>query len=408
MAFSPAELSEFARIAIEALGRYRLRTTLSVVGIVLGIAAVIAMMSVTEGAERQALAQVDMLGLNNVVVRATGLIAPGVPGGGLTAADAQRLAHLVPNADTVSPVALRTMAVAYAGRTVTAQVLGVRADFRRILHLSNARGRFLSITDEREAMTACVLGAVLAEELFAGADPVGHSVRLGTTHYDVAGVLDERGSPDAANAIAWHDVNRAVFVPLPVLTGRSLALQPGQAVNEIWLQVESGDQAVDAANVLQRVLERTHKSVEFSVVIPRELLAQRYRTQRTLSVVIGSIAALALIIGGIGIMNVMLASVVERTREIGVRRTVGATRRDVGLQFMIETLLMTMTGGAIGLGSGTAISWGITRYAGWATHVSMRAAVLGLFVSFSIGLVVGVYPAVKAAGLEPVDALRHE
>src|SRR5262249_28514325 len=147
---------------------------------------------------------------------------------------------------------------------------------------------------------------------------------------------------------------------------------------------------------------------DFDIVVPRELLAQRYRTQQTFSVVVGSVAALALLVGGIGIMNIMLTSVFERTHEIGIRRTLGATRRTITTQFLTEALLMTVSGGAIGIAIGAGVSWGITTYAGWRTHVSVVAVLLAFAVSFSVGMIFGLYPAMKAARLEPVDALRYE
>ena len=160
--------------------------------------------------------------------------------------------------------------------------------------------------------------------------------------------------------------------------------------------------------MLRRVLLQTRSADEFHIVVPRELLAQRYRTQRTFSVVVGSVAALALLVGGIGIMNIMLTSVVERTREIGVRRTAGARKRDVTMQFLIETLLMTVGGGIVGIVAGAVVSIGISAYAGWATHVSLTAVLLGFVVSFFVGVVFGLYPAMKAAALQPVDAMRYE
>ena len=208
--------------------------------------------------------------------------------------------------------------------------------------------------------------------------------------------------------MSWIDINRAAFVPMTTLAGRTLALMAGQPVDEVWLQVEDGARSDELSRVFQRALETAHRPDDFKLVVPRELLAQRYRTQRTFGIVVGSVAVLALLVGGIGIMNIMLTSVVERTREIGVRRTAGATRRDITLQFLIETLLMTLGGGAVGIVAGASGSVAIAWYAGWTTYVSPTAVVLGLLVSFLTGLVFGWYPALKAAALEPVDAMRYE
>ena len=403
--------SEFCRLALEALGRYRLRTALSVLGVVFGVAAVIAMMSVSEGAARDALQQVEALGVDNLVARSTGgLSAAGTIRRGLVAGDAEHAIALVPLVRSASPLVLRYLAVRHAGRSATAPVIGVQASFESILRLTTRRGRFLSVTDERTVARACVLGSTLAGQLFGSRDPVGQWIHVLADEYQVVGVLHERGeNPDgSSSSIAWHNLNQAAIVPLPALTGRTIDTAPTQPVDEVWLQTSDGARTSELGAILQRALEQRHPAEDFTVVVPRELLAQRYRTQRTFSIVVGSVAALALLVGGIGIMNIMLTSVVERTREIGVRRTAGATRRDVRTQFLVETLLMTVCGGAIGILIGIGASWGISTFAGWTTHVSTSAVSLGFGVSFLVGLVFGLYPAMKAAALEPVDAMRYE
>ena len=410
MLFNLAELTEYLRIAIEALGRYRLRTALSVTGVVLGVAAVIAMMSVSEGAAREALAQVDALGLDNLVAQSAGGInARGTMKRSLAASDALRAVALVPTARFGAPVVSRYLKIGRAGRSLTAQVLGVTPSFQQILRLGVARGRFVVETDENAVARVAVIGSGLARELFGFHDPLGETITVATDHYRVVGLLREQGiDPQAGSSVAWHQLNRAVFVPLPTLTGHTFAVAPNQPVDEVWLQVDDGERSEELGEVFRRLLLRTRNADEFTIVVPRELLAQRYRTQRTFSVVIGSVAALALLVGGIGIMNIMLTSVVERTREIGVRRTAGARRRDVTMQFLVETLLMTVGGGIVGIAVGAGVSTGISMYAGWSTYVSATAVMLGFVVSFVVGVVFGLYPAMKAAALEPVDAMRYE
>ena len=404
MSSSLAEAREFLHVAAEALGRYKLRTSLSVLGVVLGVAAVIAMMSVSEGARREALNHVEALGLDNLVARNRG------SGPTLTAGDAQQLAELVPLTRTASPLVERYLRLSRADKSEMARVLGVRASYGTILRLGLERGRFLSSIDEQSAAQVCVLGSAVARRLFGYRDPIGESVRVGTEYYVVVGVLREQGiDPRAPNTLAWRDLNAVAMVPLPALSGRTIDVAPMQTADEIWLQVEDGQRVDDLAKVFEHSLVRMHGGRrDFDLVVPRELLAQRYRTQRTFSVVVGSVAALALLVGGIGIMNIMLTSVVERTHEIGIRRTVGATRRDVTLQFLIEALLMTVSGGALGIVLGAVVSWGITAYAGWATTTSPLAIALAFTVSFLVGVIFGLYPAIKAANLEPVDAVRYE
>lgn len=404
---------QLVAMAVEALGRYKLRTFLSILGIVLGVAAVIAMTSVSEGARRDVLDQVEALGVDNLVIRNRTRVPgeasrSGAPG--LTVADADHLLTLIPDAVSVSPLVERSMSVARAGRQMAATVIGVRPSYQSILRLQLSRGRALSFIDERENAKVCVLGAGLAGRLFAYDDPVGQGIRLRGEHFVVVGLLSVHGTQSATlGALAWRDLNNSVLVPLPSLSKQSLAVSPLQGVDEIWLQAEDGDRIETVSRVLTRTLQTLHGGGrDADIIVPRELLAQRYRTQQTFSIVVGSIAAIALLIGGIGIMNIMLTSVVERTHEIGIRRTVGATRRDVTQQFLTESLMMTLVGGVLGVVIGVASAMGITAYAGWTTYVSPPAILLGIGVSLSVGLVFGIYPAVKAARLEPVDALRYE
>jgi putative ABC transport system permease protein len=422
MPFSLAELAEFLRIAVEALDRYRLRTSLSVLGVVLGVAAVIAMMSVSEGAAREALAQVDALGLDNIVAQSTGgLNARGTLKRSLIAADAVRALELVPSATLAAPVVSRYVRVGRGDQVNPTQVLAATPSFQQILRLTAERGRLLSETDA--SARVCVIGGALAQQIFGYRDPIGETIRIVEDHYRVIGVLRQqggdpqrgaaatrsvRGGVEAGTTMAWHNVNRAVLAPLSSITGKTVDVGENQPVEEIWVQVGDAERTVELGEVMRRLLLQTREAEEFHIVVPRELLAQRYRTQRTFSVVVGSVAALALLVGGIGIMNIMLTSVVERTREIGVRRTAGAKRRDVTMQFLIETLLMTVGGGIAGIFIGALVSVGISAYAGWSTYVSVTAVLLGFVVSFLVGLVFGLYPAMKAAALQPVEAMRYE
>jgi putative ABC transport system permease protein len=399
---------EVCRIALEALGRYKLRTSLSVLGIVLGVAAVIAMMSVSEGAARQALAQVESLGMDNLVLRSHSSSQGAAASQSLQAGDADWMPALVPAVTTSSPLIERYVRLTQGDKTAMGRMLGVRPSFQTILRIPIQRGRFLTATDDHASAQVCVLGSSMARRLFGHRQPVGERIRAGQHYYHVVGVLKPHGSDSSSgSALAWHDLNESVIVPFTALSKRTVLIAPEQPADEIWLQVEDGERIDELAQIVQHSLSRLNRR-DFNIVVPRELLAQRYRTQRTFSVVVGSVAVLALLVGGIGIMNIMLTSVVERTHEIGIRRTVGATRRAISIQFLAESLMMTVGGGFVGIVLGAAVSWGITAYAVWPTYISPVAIVVAFVVSFATGIIFGLYPAVKAAHLEPVDAVRYE
>jgi putative ABC transport system permease protein len=397
---------DLVEICIDALSRYKLRTALSVVGVVLGVAAVIAMMSVSEGARREALRQFELLGLDNIVVRDRRLR----PTSGLALDDAAKLGELVPLVSGLSPLIETARRVTGPRQSRDARVIAVTPEYQSILRLSVVRGRFLGALDVEKQSRVCLLGATLARTVFGHHPPVGQSVRIGGEWHRVIGILAERSADSRLiGALAARDLNQSAVVPLPVVLGHSIALDPHAGVDEIWIQIQDGQRVLELGRVVEHTLSRLRPGeATWEIVLPRELLNQRLRTQRTFNVVVGSVAVISLLVGGIGIMNIMLASVMERTHEIGIRRAVGATQRDVTVQFLAEALLMTLSGGVAGILLGLLVSGGVSSYAGWATKVSVGAVLLGFAVSVAVGLVFGIYPAMRAARLDPIDAVRYE
>jgi putative ABC transport system permease protein len=396
------------RLGLRGLLLHKLRSTLSILGVVFGVAAVVAMSSVGEGARRETLEQLGALGMDSVTLRARrSSSAASSPPGVLRLRDAGSLARVVPHVVATAPVREAELSAEAGGRRADAVALGTTPDYARAARLGIAAGRFLAPLDLQDQKRVAVLGASVAATLFPFGPACGERILLGGDWFQVVGVLQGRSSARGrSTAIRTRDVNRAVFVPLPALD-RGADPRP-DGVDEIVIRVDDPRHVTAAAEAAKALVERTGGGAPFDVVVPREILRARERTQRIFNVVTGAIAAISLLVGGIGIMNIMLASVAERTREVGVRRALGATQRDVAAQFLAESSLLTAAGGVLGalLGAGGAAL--IQRLAGWPTALSPLMLTLALLTAIAVGVGFGSYPAWLAARLEPMDALRHE
>jgi putative ABC transport system permease protein len=397
-------------LSLEALSHHKLRTGLGIMGIVIGVGSVTAMLSVGEGARREVIRQVELLGLNNVVLRPRHFEnSPGtfpITVQILSFDDVDRLRRLVPFAVAWSPLVERYGNLSGPARSENGSILGVWPDYQKIMGLSPAEGRLLAIWDVDQDRRACVLGFSLSRTLFGEANSVGQLIRIEGVPFTVVGVLTLRASPGTSGGtLSPRDLNEAVLIP----ARRGTLLGQASFVNELWMRVPDESSVDNAAVIAEHALQQLHGGQKgFEALAPRDLLQQRLNAQRTFDVVLGSVAVLSLLVGGIGIMNMMMASVLERTSEIGLRRSVGATRRWIMQQFLIESLLMTVAGGILGVLVGAITAAGVTHYAGWPTHVSMWAVAASLIISGGVGLFFGTYPALRAASLEPVDAVRYE
>jgi len=397
------------QLAIRGLALHKLRSTLSALGIVFGVAAVVAMLSVGEGARREILAEVGRLGINRVTVRAgslsrsTEVEAGKLQSPGLSLADAEAISEVSPNVESLAPVRTASEQIANGERRAEATLLATTPSFARTEELALAGGRFVADADVSDAKRVIVLGHELRELLFPYDEPVGSGVRIGGEWYSVVGALEPRELSRQGGRMSGRNLNRVAFVPLSCLP-RERGL-----LDEIAVRIDDPGKVRDSAKLIESVVRRRHRgALDFEIVVPQELLAGYERARFQFNVVVGAVAALSLLVGGIGIMNIMLANVSERIREIGIRRSLGASREDITRQFLAEALLLTTVGGIAGIVLGFALALGISSYAGWPTAVSVRAILAALILAAATGIGFGLYPAMQAARSSPVEALRRE
>lgn len=406
-------------------------------GVILGVGSVIAMLAVGEGSKREALERIRNLGANNVIIRSVkpadqeqSLAMNAGPSTGnsisvleygLTYNDFERLRKTLPTVSSSVPIAMVAGEVSHLDRRIpNARVLGTTPGFLPIKNLRVERGRFISEVDINNTWNVAVLAAGAAQRLFSFKDPLGKHILVGADVYRVIGILGSQGSGSATpGAIGQGDFNEDIYIPITCANRRFGDLQEvpssgGQSfelneLSEITLTVYDDKFVSQTAAMARNLLNRSHKNGEdFEIQVPLELLAQAEEEKRIWNLVLGSIAGISLLVGGIGIMNIMLASVTERTREIGIRRALGARRADITFQFLIETVILSATGGILGVMVGVTIPFLVTMFADLETVVSWWSIALSFGISVGIGIVFGIYPARRAAMMDPIEALRHE
>jgi putative ABC transport system permease protein len=406
-------------MAARALMSHKLRSALSVVGIVCAVMALLSMISIGEGAREEALRQIEELGTRNIYLKSIRLTgeqayqARRKLSAGLRAGDAAMLKRNCQLISQVGYVKEFSASLSGFGGQVTPQFVACSASIAELQNLSLRRGRFIRHRDLEKRNQVCVLGSDVARRLGPNIG-VGSDLRVGDHLLKIVGVLERRDRRTKNNsAVSTRNINDMVFVPLGLeihvaqrLTG---AYSSPSAVTEIVVQVIHTDQVADAATIVGRLMEVAHHGVrDFQMIVPQELLKQAEKTRRMFNIILGAIAGISLVVGGIGIMNIMLATVSERTREIGIRRSVGATRAHIVGQFLAESVILTGAGGIAGIAAGIAAVWLITAIAGWQATVNFTAVCLPLIMSVLVGISFGLYPACRAAFMNPITALRHE
>ncbi|NNE90348.1 MAG: FtsX-like permease family protein [Verrucomicrobiales bacterium] len=411
-------------------------------GIVFGVASVIAMLAIGEGASYEAQLQLKNLGSQNIIltsVKPTNTSTAGeeerslVIEYGVTYRDLEQIRATVPGVEIAVPGRRIKDFLWNQTRSIDAEVLGTVPWFPEMRNRRMVEGRFFLQIEMEGCDPVCVINEELAAKLFPLSSPIGKEIRLQRNYFKIVGIIetnatgantefgskgmskaDESGAGDSEDA----DLPMEMMIPLSTLEDRfgevlfkyrSGSFEAEKVdFHEVTVKIDDGYPVVPAAEAIRHILERNHKEVDYKITVPLELLRRAERTKQIFNIVLGSIAAISLLVGGIGIMNIMLATVTERTREIGIRRALGAKQRDIVLQFLVETILLSGAGGLIGVGLGLGVPVIIEKFANMMTIIQFWAPTLAFSISVLTGVIFGIYPAIRAASMNPVEALRHE
>jgi len=419
-------LGRTIRLGVQSLLLHKLRAILTMLGVLFGVASVIAMLAIGEGASEEAQEQIRQLGSQNVILRSVkppedlrgGSETTRVLSYGLTTADFERVRDSLPAVERAVPVRQLQQEVRLEERYLNPRVLATLPEYVDVTGRVVCEGRFLSTTDERTVANVCVLGYEVARFLSPFESSLGKRIKIGPDYFECVGVMLPRVPLSSDAPAPGLDVTGEVFVPLT--TGRrwfgevQVKIRSGSRdmeevqLHEVYARVDHADNVQLVAEACKEMLGRQHKQKDYEVVVPLELLLRAEETKRIFNIVLGSIAGISLLVGGIGIMNVMLATVTERTREIGIRRALGAKRRHIVTQFLVETVVLSVGGGLLGIALGLLIPIGVEHWAEMRTIVTPGAPILAFAISAGVGVIFGLYPAWRAANMDPVDALRHE
>lgn len=395
------------------------RTLLTALGIVFGVGSVIGMLAIGAGAREESLAFIEQLGVRNVLIDsrpATNdqeLQQRRRSSQGLNERDVRILEANIDSLETLSPRrVMRPARILPKPAKKSPDLYGVRPSFAAIHNLQPSDGRFLTADDDLRSAPVCVLGASAKVELLGYGPALGKYVKANDTWLEVVGVVRERiKAGEESKGGEMEDPNNIIYVPFNTFQYRfwDMASYLKDDLDGVDLQLKNGADSIQVAKVVTAILNQAHNSTQdFSVTIPAALLAQQQRTQTIFTYVMVAISAISLLVGGIGIMNIVLATVMERTREIGIRRAIGARRTDILRQFLTESAMISVAGGILGIGCGFFLSWLIARTAEWKTIVTTSSVIIAFGVSVFVGIVFGIYPAFKASRINPIDALRYE
>ena len=403
-------------VGLEGIRSHMLRALLTMLGIIFGVGAVISMLSIGEGAKQEALEQIQLMGMRNIIIQDIPIDKDKVEekrtnlSQGLTWADARATEDLNPLVDITVPQREMSLDIRYKNERTKTSIVGTTPEYGAVMSYIAREGSFFNYLDINDARRVCVLGAGIKRKLFFFRDPLGEQVKIGNQWFTVVGVMEDKLSSGGGKSnLPIRDTNEDVYIPITTSLKRFPMKQFESEINRFVARVVDMDKIQEAANIINHTMERRHNQVDdFDIVIPESLLRQSQQTQKIFNIVMGAIAGISLLVGGIGIMNIMLASVLERTREIGIRRAVGATRKDILGQFLVEAVVLSFAGGLMGIVLGFALTKVISMYADWRTIVAWESILLAFWVSAAVGVIFGYYPARQAALKEPIESLRYE
>ena len=407
------ELWQSLKIALRALRVNKMRSFLTMLGIIIGIAAVIAMVAIGSGASKMISDQIASIGSNLLLVIPGSVTSGGMRSGTggtptLTFDDAKAIKTECPSVAVVAPTVRGSAQVVYGNQNWSTIVMGTTPDMLTVRDWPLAGGRNLSQSDVDGATKNCLIGQTVVENLFGSTDPIGKIVRIKKIPFTVVGILEHKGqSPQG------QDQDDVIYIPLTAAQRKVFGSQFPNSVGAMMIQAQNADVLKKAEEEVTALLDQRHrigpaKERDFSVRNLSEILAVSEQSSKVMSLLLGAVASISLIVGGIGIMNIMLVSVTERTREIGIRMAIGAKQRDILLQFLTEAVLLTTGGGIIGMGLGVAGAMAVSQLMKWPTLISSQAIVVAFAFSAAVGIFFGFYPAKKAAALNPIEALRYE
>ena len=400
-------------IALRALRVNKMRSLLTMLGIIIGIAAVIAMVAIGSGASKMISDQIASIGSNLLLVIPGSTTSGGLRSGfgstpTLTYEDARAIKAECPSVAEVAPTVRGTAQIVYSNQNWSTIVLGVTPEILTIRDWALADGRNISTSDVDGATKNCLIGQTVADNLFGSDDPIGKVIRIKRIPFTVIGLLEKKGqSPQGT------DQDDVIFIPLRTAQRKILGSQFPNTVGAIMIQARSADLLKKAEEEVTALLDQRHrisptKDRDYSIRNLSEILAVSEQSSKVMSILLGTVASISLLVGGIGIMNIMLVSVTERTREIGIRMAIGAKQRDILLQFLTEAVLLTTCGGILGMGVGVGVAIAVSKIMGWPTLISTQAIVIAFLFSAGVGIFFGFYPARKAASMNPIEALRYE